>query len=294
MKLNIGKIQILLIAAATMFHPQLASAEEQKFSSPEVAVQSLVAAVKSPDTSEALQKMLGKEEKDLWTSGDPAADEAAKKRFLQRISEKQNIVAIRDDRSILYAGNDGWSFPIPLVKTGKDWSFDLKTGREEILNRRIGANENDAIEAAKDYVRAQKEYAQKDRDGNGIPEYAQKFISDPGQKNGLYWPSQDPQDASPVGPGIMEKATQVSGKNGENLLLYHGYYFRMLPTKEKDPTKEPVLIGYPATWGNSGVMSFLVNPDGTILQKNLGKDTEKLAANPQEWTKDKSWKAVGS
>ncbi|MCE9626127.1 MAG: DUF2950 domain-containing protein [Deltaproteobacteria bacterium] len=294
MKLKIGKIQILLIAAAAIFHPQMASAGDPKFSSPEGAVQSLVAAIKSPDTSEALQNMFGKEDKDLWVSGDPAADEAAKKRFLQRISEKQNIVAIRDDRSILYAGNDGWSFPIPLVKTGKDWSFDLKTGREEILNRRIGANENDAIEAAKDYVRAQKEYAQKDRDGDGIPGYAQKFVSDPGQKNGLYWPSQDPQDASPVGPGIMEKATQVSGKNGENLLLYHGYYFRMLPTKEKGTTKEPVLIGYPATWGNSGVMSFLVNPEGTILQKDLGKDTEKLAANPQDWAQDKSWKTVGS
>jgi len=294
MKLKIGKIQILLIAAVAIFHPQSAMAGEQKFSSPEKAVQSLIEAIKSSDAPAALEKLFGKEEKDLWTSGDRAADEAGKKRFLQRISEKQNVVAVDADHSILYAGNDGWSFPVPLVKTGKDWSFDLKTGREEVLNRRIGANENDAIEAAKDYVRAQKEYAQKDHDGDGVASYAQKFVSDPGQKNGLYWPAQDPQDVSPVGTAITEKATMVSGKDGASLLLYHGYYFQILPPKGKVATQEPVLIAYPATWGNSGVMSFLVDSNGSLLQKDFGKDTEKAASQSKDWTPDKSWKAVGA
>ncbi len=292
-----------LLASALLFTSLSflsSAAAQEKFPSPQAAGDALVQAAKTPDPTVSLEKIFGPGTKGLLSTGDPARDQENRARFLQRISEKRQWVDLGPNHSVLFAGNDGWSFPVPLARKDKDWSFDVVTGRQEILNRRIGADENDAIKAIKDYLRAQQEYARLNPGAGGAPQYAQKFISDPGQKNGLYWSGPD----SPVGPGIL--AAQAKDTAAPGMLFHRGYYFRILKmqgkgaaggakpyVKDGKMSEGFALIAYPAKWSETGLMTFLVNQDGKILEKNLGKETPAFTLKLIAYDPDKTWKLVG-
>jgi hypothetical protein len=203
-------------------------------------------------------------------------------------------------------GNNNWPFPIPLVKKGEGWVFDTDKGREEILNRRIGENELYTIQVCRAIVDAQREYAIKDRDKNGLLEYAEKFVSDPGKKNGLYWETRAGEGQSPLGP-IMARARGegYQGKPSATPSPYHGYYYKILTAQGKDApggaysylVKGKMIggfgvVAYPAEYENSGVMTFIVNHDGTVIQKDLGKNTASVAKGMTVYNPDKTWTEV--
>jgi hypothetical protein len=217
------------------------------------------------------------------------------------------LVNENDMKVILHVGNGDWPFPIPVVKKGDHWLFDTMAGKEEILNRRIGRNELNAIQVCLAYVDAQREYVLKDRDGDKLLEYAQKFISREGEKNGLYWEAKEGEPQSPLGPLIAKAAGEgyAGRKPGGKRNPYHGYYYRILKAQGKNaPGGEYdymvsgkmiggfALVAYPAEYGNSGVMTFIVNHDGVVYEKDLGKDTEKIATAMKKFNPDRTWKKV--
>jgi hypothetical protein len=194
-----------------------------------------------------------------------------------------------------------------VVKKGQSWVFDTEKGRQEILNRRIGENELNTIQTCLAFVDAQREYAIKDRDRNGLLEYAQKFLSDPGKKNGLYWQAKAGEPQSPLGPlAARARSEGYQGKQaGGGPVPYHGYYYRILTAQGKNAPGGAysylvkgkmiggfALVAYPAEYGNSGVMTFIVNHDGKVFQKNLGKNTAATAKGMKEYDPDKSWEEV--
>jgi hypothetical protein len=308
-KLSICRSGFAIIAAGMILagSHQSALAEDAKqksFKSPEEAVRALADAVKGNDEKELLA-IFGPAGKELISSGDAIADRTGRDRFVKAYEEMNKLVKEDDKKIILHVGNGDWPFPIPLVQKGEDWFFDTMAGREEILNRRIGRNELNAIQVCLAYVDAQREYALKDRDGDKLLEYAQRFISQKGKKDGLYWEVKEGKKQSPLGPLVAKAATEgYLGKKSEGKHTpYHGYYYRILKAQGKDaPGGEYdyvvngkmvggfALIAHPAEYGNSGVMTFMVNHDGVVYEKNLGKDTEKIAAAVKKFDPDKTWK----
>jgi hypothetical protein len=283
-----------------------ADANQKSFKSPEEAIEALVGAVKGNDTKELLT-ILGPVGKELIFSGDEVADKAGRDRFVKAYEEMNKLVSENEAKIILHVGNGDWPYPIPVVKKGENWFFDTKAGKEEILNRRIGRNELNAIQVCLAYVDAQREYVLKDRDGDKLLEYAQRFMSREGQKNGLYWEAKEGDERSPLGPLIAKAA--VEGYAGKRPVgrrnPYHGYYYRILKAQGKDaPGGEYdyvvkgkmiggfALVGYPAEYGNLGIMTFIVNQDGVVYEKDLGKDTAKIAAAMKKFDPDKTWKKV--
>ncbi len=282
-----------------------AAVKQKSFASAEEAVKAIVTAAKSDDNKELLA-ILGPAGKELISSGDAVADKQRRTQFLKAYDEKNRLTKKGDDVIVLI-GKDDWPFPIPVVKKGDSWVFDTEKGKEEILNRRIGENELNAIQVCLAIVDAQREYARKDRDKNGLLEYAQKFKSDPGKKNGLYWESKSGEEQSPLGPFVEQargqgyQGQQSSGKPPP----YHGYQYRILKAQGKnapggvyDYVVKGKMIGgfaivaYPAQYGNSGVMTFIVNHDGVVYQKDLGRNTEKVAQAMSKFDPDASWKKV--
>jgi hypothetical protein len=252
----------------------------------------------------ALEATFGPGSKDLVTSGDPVADQTGRERFLQLYDEK-NRLEQTPDKAVLYVGNLDWPSPIPIVKKDGVWRFDAKEGKEEILARRIGKNELSAIQFCLAYVDAQREYALKDRDANGLLEYAQKFKSDPGKKNGLYWEAKEGEPQSPLGPLAAAAQKQGYTFKGGKPIPYLGYYYRILKGQGKNApggTYDYVvqgkmiggfaLVAYPAKYGSSGIMTFIVNQDGVVYQKNLGSDTENEAQAMKLFDPDSTWKKV--
>jgi hypothetical protein len=283
-----------------------ANAKQKSFKSPEEAVKALVGAVKGNDTKELLA-ILGPAGKELIFSGDEVADKAGRDRFVKAYEEMNKLVSENDKKVILHVGNEEWPYPLPVVKKGENWFFDTKAGKEEILNRRIGRNELNAIQVCLAYVDAQREYILKDRDKDKLPEYAQKFVSDKGQKNGLYWEAQEGEEQSPLGPLTAKAAMEgyVEKKPVGKLNPYHGYYYKILKSQGKNaPGGEYdyvvngkmvggfALVAYPAEYGDSGVITFIVNQDGVVYEKHLGKDTEKIAAAMKKYDPDKTWRKV--
>jgi hypothetical protein len=207
---------------------------------------------------------------------------------------------------ILIVGKQDWPFPIPLVKKSNTWVFDTEKGKDEILNRRIGDNELYTIQTCLAIVDAQREYAIKDRNRDALLEYAQKFISDPGKRNGLYWEAKQGEPQSPLGPIVSQARSQgYQGKPSGTPTPYHGYYYRILTAQGKDAAGGAysylvkgkmiggfALVAYPAEYGNSGVMTFIVNHDGKVFQKNLGANTAAIARGMKEYNPDSSWTAV--
>ena len=297
-------IIVALIMATGLYQTTLAAAANQKtFKSPEEAVKAFIDAVKANDTKELLA-ILGPAGKDVISSGDEVADKETRERVAQKYDQKNKLVWEGDKKVILDIGTDDWPMPIPVVKKGDNWVFDTEAGKEEILSRRIGRNELNTIQVCLAYVDAQREYALKDRDGDGIREYAQRFRSEEGKKNGLYWKTSEGEEQSPLG-SFFSQATKEGydvGKAVEKPQPYCGYYYKILKAQGKnapggayDYVVKGKMIGgfamvaYPAAYGNSGVMSFMVNQDGVVYEKDLGKDTEKIASSMKKFDPDKAW-----
>ncbi len=281
-----------------------AVAQQKSFSSAENAVKALIAAAKNNDNKE-MMAIFGPGARELIFSGDEVADKQRRARFLKAYDDKNRLVQQGSDM-VLVIGNEDWPFPIPVMKKGDSWVFDIDRGKEEILNRRIGENELFTIQACLAIVDAEREYAIKDRNRDGLLEYAQKFISDPGKKNGLYWEAKQGEPQSPLGP-IMTRAKSAGyqGKPSATPVPYYGYYYRVLTAQGKDASGGAysylwrgkmiggfALVAYPAEYGNSGVMSFIVNHDGKVFQKDLGKNTAAVAKGMSLYNPDKTWTEV--
>ncbi len=299
-------ITALMMLAAFYQSAFAGDAKQKSFKSPEEAAKALIDAVKRNDTKELLT-ILGPAGKEVISSGDEVASKAWRNRFVKAFEEMNKLVSENDKKVILNVGNEEWPYPIPIVKKDENWFFDTKAGKEEILNRRIGRNELNAIQVCLAYVDAQREYIMEDRDENKLLEFAQRLISREGEKNGLYWETKEGEEQSPLGPLIAKAA--VEGYTGKRPVgrrtPYHGYYYRILKAQGKNaPGGEYdylvngkmiggfALVAYPDEYGNSGVMTFIVNQDGVVYQKDLGKDTAKIAAAMKKFDPDKTWKKV--
>ena len=304
---NIGLSLLLLLSMFSVLASgapaQAASVKnaQKSFTSPDEALKSLVKAIRSGDTK-GLVAILGPGSREIISSGDPVADKAGRERFVKLYDEKIVIEGAETGRAVFSIGNEDYPYPIPLVKKGNAWRFDAKAGKDELLNRRIGRNELEVIEILHTYVDAQREYASRDRDSDAVMEFAQKIRSTPGKKDGLYWAAKEGEKESPFGP-LAAKAAQ-EGYAKENTAL-HGYYYRILKAQGKDADGGAfdylvngkmilgfALVAYPAKFGNSGIMTFIVNQNGIVFQKNLGKNSTKIATAMKLFNPDTTWKKV--
>jgi hypothetical protein len=289
--------------AAIAFADLPADASEKVFASPQEATDALVASVRSGNSKDIVA-VLGENAKEIASSGDDVADAAARKRFLAAYDAKHEIRQADDGASVLYIGEEDFPFPLPIVQDAGKWRFDTAAGIEEILDRRIGANELAAVKVLQSYVDAQREYAEMDRDGKG-PQYAQRILSSEGKRDGLYWPTADGETESPFGPLIAEALAEGYRKESDAPQPYHGYLFRVLTSQganaaggERDYVVGGRMIGgfgliaAPAEYGNSGVMTFLVDQDGVVFEKDLGADTAAAAQTIRSFDPDASWKRV--
>jgi len=265
-----------------------ASKIQQSFNSPEEAAEALNAAVAQGNKNELLG-VLGKAGEKLINSGDTVADKQGQEKFVAKYQEAHKIVNEDDTKAMLYIGEDEWPFLIPIVKQGSDWKFDAQEGEQEFLNRRIGKNELDAIQAVLAYADAQREYYLQDSNGDGILEYATKFLSSKGKKDGLYWPSKEGEPESPLGPlvaGARAEGYALKGKKAP----YFGYYYKILMAQGDNAPGGAysylaknhmiggfALIAYPARYGVSGVKSFLINHEGVVYEDDLGPNTSSIA-----------------
>lgn len=277
---------------------------QKMFSSPEEAVKAAIAAARSNNDKELLA-IFGAQAKEILFSGDPVADKQRRAEFVAAYDQANRLSTDGEDR-ILIAGKQDWPFPIPIVKKGQSWMFDTEQGKQEVLNRRIGGNELFTIQTMLAIVDAEREYAMKDRDRNGLLEYAQKFLSDPGKKNGLYWEAKAGEPESPLGPIMVQARSQGYGAKITTAPgPYHGYNYRILTAQGKDAPGGAysylvkgkmiggfAVVAYPAEYGNSGIMTFIVNYDGKVFQKNLGPNTAAAAKSMKEYNPDKTWTEV--
>jgi hypothetical protein len=290
-----------LVVAATLLLAIPAASAQQSFQSPEDAASALVAAAKSGVTNDLL-KVLGNSAADIIESGDMVADNETRQRFVAAYEAKHSISMQANKKAILMLGNDDFPFPIPLYHTRTGWEFDTSEGRIEILYRRIGRNELDTIQTCLAFVDAENEYADKDR-GAGPGVYAQRIVSSAGKKDGLYWPPDG--DQSPLGELAGEASAEGYKVGSGEPQPYHGYYYLILtkqgpnaPGGEIDYVVNGKMIGgfalvaYPAEYGNSGVMTFVVNHKGTVYQKDLGELTGILAKRMKSFDPDQTWKKV--
>jgi hypothetical protein len=303
-RLAIAIVATLLMGAAGSREAFAASPHQRTFASPGEAVQALVEAVKAGDM-EALASILGPEGRDLISSGDAVADKQDRARFVRSYEESNKLERPTETKAVLVIGQDQWPLPIPVVKEGETWRFDTAAGKEEILSRRIGQNELDTIQVCLAYVDAQREYARVPREGDGLLTYAMKFRSDKDKKNGLYWPTKEGEALSPLGVLVANaRAEGYSRKTSDGKPTpYHGYFYRILTAQGPDTTGGAydyvvngkmiggfALVAYPAQYGVSGVMTFIVNNEGVVYQKDLGTDTEKIALAMQPYNPDNTWK----
>lgn len=281
-----------------------ATLQQKSFPSAEEAVKAAIAAARGNNDKEMLA-IFGPQSKEILFSGDAVADKQRRAQFIAAYDEK-NRLATEGETTLLIIGKQEWPFPIPIVKKGQAWVFDTAKGKEEILNRRIGENELFTIQACLAIVDAQREYAIKDRNRDGLLEYTQRFVSDPGKRNGLYWDAKPGEPQSPLGPIMTRvRGEGYQGKPSSSPSPYHGYYYRMLTAQGKNAPGGAysymvkgkmiggfAVVAYPAEYGNSGVMTFIVNHDGKVLQKNLGANTAAIAKSMKEYNPDKTWEEV--
>lgn len=290
-----------LFGAALLLTCVPAQAEDQ-YESPEAAVEALIGAARAGDRDKLLE-ILGSDGEEVISSGDDVADKNARSRFMAAYDKSHKLETEGDDFAVLLLGDDDWPFPIPVVKTdGGKWEFDTEAGLEEILIRRIGRNELSAIEAARGYVDAQEKYAALDVDGKQPPAFAQRIVSTPGNKDGLFWPPKEGETQSPLAKKFAEIAEEGYAPDGVKPIPYHGYYFRILRSQGEGAeggardyvndgrmTGGFALIAYPAEYGNSGIMTFIVSQDSVVLEKDLGDDTEEIASKIDSFSPDDTW-----
>jgi hypothetical protein len=290
-------IAALLCTAASVVNAQ------QAFKSPDEAASALVSAAKTGDRT-AIVSVLGPDGNDIVSSGDEVADAATRQKFIAAYDAKHEITMEGDNKAVMVIGPEDFPLPIPLVRKDGMWRFDTTAGREEILFRRIGRNELDVIQTCLAYVDAQNDYADKDHTGAGKGIYAQRIVSSPGKKDGLYWPAVQDNDPSPLGEFIAQ-ATGQGYSVGGGRTPYHGYYYKILtkqgaaaPNGELEYVVRDKMIGgfalvaYPAEYENSGVMTFIVNHNGQVYQKDLGPHTARLAERMTSFNPDSTWKKV--
>jgi hypothetical protein len=277
------------------------TAAQPTFATPEEAATALIRAAEQGDAG-ALQRLLGPGTAKLVSSGDPVADQKEREAFLERYQTYHEFAAGDPNDLVLMVGEDRWPLPIPLVRQDQRWEFDGQAGAREIVLRRIGANELHTIAVMRGYVEAQDLYAGSAHDGLAAGAYAQKLRSDPGKQNGLYWEVAAGADPSPAGPLLAAANAQGYGNTPGTSVPYHGYLFRLLTSQgpaaqggarsyliDGKLTGGFALLAYPANYGASGFMSFMINQDGIVWQRDLGANTAKVAAAINEFNPDDSW-----
>jgi DUF2950 family protein len=292
------------LAGAAIAAP--ASVKQESFATPDEALRAVVEDVKSDNRADLI-KIFGPGIEPILNSGDPVADQNARERFVA-YAEEQHHFDGSGDTLTLVIGKDEWPFPIPLKKVNDRWRFDTAAGKEEILNRRIGENELSTIQTMLAYVDAQVDFAELQRQRSGTPEYAQRILSNPGKMDGLYWPAAEGAPPSPLGPLVA--AARAAGyrrsAKTEEPSPYHGYFFKVLTAQGPNAPGGAIdyivngrmiggfgLVAWPARYGDSGVMTFMVNHDDVVYQKNLGPQTAKLAPTTTRFDPDSSWQKVG-
>lgn len=300
---SVAVVTLIIVLSAPILG-YAAQARQKTFSSPEEAVKALIDAAKAGNQAE-IMAIFGPAAKEVLSSGDAVEDKEVRERFVKAYEAKHALIQDGNAKAVLQIGPEDWPFPIPIVKKGEKWSFDTKKGKEELNNRRIGRNELNTIQTCLAYVDAQREYAAKDRDGDGLFEYAQKFWSTPNKKDGLYWETKTGEEESPLGDFVARATREGYTKTDNKPVPYHGYFFKILKAQGKnapggayDYVVNGKMIGgfgmvaYPANYGVSGVMTFIVNHEGVVYEKNLGKDTAKIARAIKLFDPDKTWKKV--
>lgn len=278
--------------------------QQEKFASPQSAVGALVAALRAGDQAE-LTRVFGPDDSEIVSSGDPVADRAEVDRFLTAYDAKSRLQREPDGRYTLIVGTADWPFPVPIVKSGDQYIFDSDAGKDEILNRRIGRNELSTQLVCLAIVDAQRDYVARHPMGGDLPVYAQKIVSDPGMKNGLFWPTIQGEKPSPLGVLVALASAEGYGTTrpaGERPPPYHGYRYRLLtsqgPNAEGGAADYMIngqlvggfgVIAYPAEYGNSGITTFITNHDGIVYQRDLGPDTEKIAESMTQFDPGPGW-----
>jgi hypothetical protein len=302
--ISLPSLAVLLLAALCV--AGVRAEDPRTFNTPEEAVTALIAALEINDVK-ALEALLGSGNEELLSSGDDVADANARADFIKQYKTRHSLQPEGDDTMNLVVGEQDWPLPIPIVRQDGKWYLDGAAGADEIVYRRIGHNELGAIAVCRGFIDAQMEYAAMGHDGNEAGLFAAKLRSDPGQQNGLYWPTAEDEPPSPAGEAVARAAAEgykaVTGKRSP----YHGYYYRMLFAQGPDAkggsreyfvdgflTQGVALLAWPADYGASGIMSFIVNQDGVVYQKDLGEDTAAAAEGIEEFNPDSSWTIVES
>jgi hypothetical protein len=276
---------------------------QETFSSAADATQALVKAIQNDDHT-SLLKVLGPNAKDIVSSGDDAEDRNNRNQFVQKYQQMHRLVTEPDGTTTLYIGAENWPTPIPLLHKGTSWYFDTADGKQEILYRRVGENELTAIQVCRELIDAEKEYYGQTHDGDPNPQYAQKFFSDPGKHNGLYWKTDSGETASPVGLLVASAAEEGHTEAGDQSPQpFQGYYFQVLKGQgAKAPggsrsymvdgkmTGGFAFLAYPAEYRSSGVMTFVVNQDGIVYEKDLGPRTAEIAKVLTRYDRNSSWR----
>lgn len=274
--------------------------QPRRFASPEEATQAFVAALRTGDIK-VLVAIVGSEGRGIVASGDRVVDRQTQERFLKAYDEGHKLLT-GDDRATLHVGADEWPFPVPLVKQGDRWHFDPRQGREEIIARRIGRNELYTIQTCLAYVDAQREYYEEDRDGDGLLEYASRFASTPGKRDGLYWTTKPGEPPSPLGDLVASARAAGYRKAERGPTPFHGYLYRILTAQGPAAPGGAydylvrgqmiagfALVAFPAQYGVSGVMTFVVNHEGVVYQKDLGPKTRATALAIRTFNPDSTW-----
>lgn len=297
--INIKRMLVLGLAmpAAVAF----ADVSHQSFDTPQAAVEALGAALEHGDAA-ALGSLLGPGSEGLVSSGDAVQDAADRQEFLDAYRTRRAIVEDGRNRRTLVIGGSDWPFPVPLVNRAGRWMFDGEAGVDELIYRRIGANELGAIAVSRGFVDAQNEYAAEGHDGDPAGIFALKLLSDEGRQNGLYWPTAAGEPPSPAGEFVAAAAAEGYRRNPE---AYHGYRYRMLYRQGRNAaggardyfkdgllTQGFALVAWPAEYGVSGIMTFIVNQDGDVFQRDLGADTESHAAAIGAFDPERGWRKV--
>lgn len=298
----------VIVDSATAAAESTTAVTAQTFASPEEALKAMVNAARDGG-NDKIAAIFGSQYAQIFSSGDTAEDNNNRADFIKMADEKSAVEMEGADKAILHFGKEDWVFPVPLAKSGDQWQFDAEQGEKEILNRRIGRNELHALGVIGAYLEAQFEYAASDRDGDEVSEYAVKLRSEPGKFDGLFWEAAPDQPKSPLGPLVAE--AKAEGYNLKNTpatsIPYHGYLYKILTQQGSHAPGGKYnyvingnmiagfgLVAFPAAYGTSGIMTFVVNHQGKIYQKNLGSKTAEIAMAMQSYDPDASWESVSA
>jgi Protein of unknown function (DUF2950) len=300
--MSLGAVVSMLTLATVSTTGDVSAAGQKHFESADAAVSAVVEAARNGERADLIA-IFGPDAERVLTSGDPVADREARAGFVARAAERTSLQRVGDDFAVLNVGNDDWPFAIPLIKETGGWIFDTRAGEEEVKTRRVGRNELYTIQIMQEYVGAQRDYARIKRATAGVAEYAQRLRSTPGERDGLYWDVQPGDNPSPIGP-LFASASREGYRPGTSATPepFHGYLYKLLTAAGPDApggarsylkdghlTGGFALLAYPVRYGSSGVMTFQVNNQGVVFQKDLGPRTAEVAARINAYDPDDSW-----